>query len=429
MKEIIYFQAGNFANYIGSHFWNTQEGYFTYGDEAEDPTVNHDISFREGLTAGGHTTFSPRLLIVDRKSNLGSSSDLYGEAEGTDELELLSQWNGNVAEYRQEPISKSDYHAKLDAEEEALNEKDRDEEDPIQADDSKIRFWSDYNRVYFHPRTIHSLPDLSDWENVEGDWALGRDTFYKFNEDTDFMEESFRPFVEECDSLQGIQVTDDTANFGSFTHTFLTRFRDEFVKLPCLLKEGSDDLSSLSNRLNWRGNTSFSHLSGTFPLSSPFTPEADLEKRIYDLTAVSQDSTSKLDPTSTFARMDVSRGFLKADITVYDERTIPFRPLLYSVHAPVIPIPSSYPAYFKSRRPSAATAFSSVVTSSRTAPLFASYASLAEDCMHRHTDVIDKMGLEKDDIRQLKEDLWALEDGYKDDEQFEDTDIGEEAEM
>lgn len=49
--------------------------------------------------------------------------------------------------------------------------------------------------------------------------------------------------------------------------------------------------------------------------------------------------------------------------------------------------------------------------------------------MHRHTDVIDKMGLEKDDIRQLKEDLWALEDGYKDDEQFEDTDIGEEAEM
>ncbi|PSR73009.1 hypothetical protein PHLCEN_2v11113 [Hermanssonia centrifuga] len=135
------------------------------------------------------------------------------------------------------------------------------------------------------------------------------------------------------------------------------------------------------------------------------------------------------DPKSTFARMDVSRGFLKADITVYDERTIPFRPLLYSVHAPVIPIPSSYPAYFKSRRPSAATAFSSVVTSSRTAPLFASYASLAEDCMHRHTDVIDKMGLEKDDIRQLKEDLWALEDGYKDDEQFEDTDIGEEAEM
>ncbi|PSR73010.1 hypothetical protein PHLCEN_2v11114 [Hermanssonia centrifuga] len=153
MKEIIYFQAGNFANYIGSHFWNTQEGYFTYGDEAEDPTVNHDISFREGLTAG-------------------------------------------------EPISKSDYHAKLDAEEEALNEKDRDAEDPIQADDSKIRFWSDYNRVYFHPRTIHSLPDLSDWENAEGDWALGRDTFHKFNEDTDFMEESFRPFVEECDSLQ-----------------------------------------------------------------------------------------------------------------------------------------------------------------------------------------------------------------------------------
>lgn len=48
MREILYIQAGSFANYTGTHFWNTQEEYFTYDDETE-PLVNHDISFREGI--------------------------------------------------------------------------------------------------------------------------------------------------------------------------------------------------------------------------------------------------------------------------------------------------------------------------------------------------------------------------------------------
>ena len=50
MKEIIYIQTGNLSNHIGTHFWNTQESYFSYGEDAEDPLVNHDISFREGLS-------------------------------------------------------------------------------------------------------------------------------------------------------------------------------------------------------------------------------------------------------------------------------------------------------------------------------------------------------------------------------------------
>lgn len=50
MKEILYIQAGPSANHVGTHFWNTQESYFTYGED-EDPTVFHDRSFREGVTS------------------------------------------------------------------------------------------------------------------------------------------------------------------------------------------------------------------------------------------------------------------------------------------------------------------------------------------------------------------------------------------
>jgi hypothetical protein len=53
MKEILYIQAGSLANYVGTHFWNTQESYFTYGSEEDGEggsLVSTDISFREGAT-------------------------------------------------------------------------------------------------------------------------------------------------------------------------------------------------------------------------------------------------------------------------------------------------------------------------------------------------------------------------------------------
>ena len=55
MKEVLYIQAGTLPNFAGTHFWNTQESYFQYdgeadADEADEQEINHDISFREGLS-------------------------------------------------------------------------------------------------------------------------------------------------------------------------------------------------------------------------------------------------------------------------------------------------------------------------------------------------------------------------------------------
>ena len=49
MREIIYIQAGSLSNHIGTHFWNAQQSYFTYSED-EEAVINHDISFREGLS-------------------------------------------------------------------------------------------------------------------------------------------------------------------------------------------------------------------------------------------------------------------------------------------------------------------------------------------------------------------------------------------
>ena len=55
MREILYIQAGPLANYTGTHFWNTQESYFTYGEDGDElqaePLVDNGISFRETVVS------------------------------------------------------------------------------------------------------------------------------------------------------------------------------------------------------------------------------------------------------------------------------------------------------------------------------------------------------------------------------------------
>ncbi|KDQ54693.1 hypothetical protein JAAARDRAFT_182189 [Jaapia argillacea MUCL 33604] len=224
MREILYIQAGNLANYIGAHFWNTQEEYFTYGQD-DEPWVYHDVSFREGISPKGEPTYCPRLLLFDRKANFGAlSSGLYGEDdEGSTEASL---WNGGIVEYRQTRIQKTRLQERVD-------EDDYDGH-PDKSQEENVRYWSDYNRVEYLPRSIQKLPDNAEWAQKEGDWNDGKETFSLYDQDMELMEDSFRLFAEECDELQGIQLMNNTETFGSFTDSFLLSYRDEFAKLPCL---------------------------------------------------------------------------------------------------------------------------------------------------------------------------------------------------
>jgi len=71
MHEIVTIQLGQQANYVGSHFWNAQESYFTYGEQEESP-VDHDVHFRSGVGADGTDTYLPRVVIYDFKSSFGT---------------------------------------------------------------------------------------------------------------------------------------------------------------------------------------------------------------------------------------------------------------------------------------------------------------------------------------------------------------------
>lgn len=91
--------------------------------------------------------------------------------------------DGSVAEYKQDPVDKSRYQEQL--EEELLFTSPGDPEptqpDPFVVDESTVRYWSDYNRVDYHPRSIQKLPDLPDWGLGTEDWVTGKETFEKCN--------------------------------------------------------------------------------------------------------------------------------------------------------------------------------------------------------------------------------------------------------
>lgn len=93
MREIVTLQLGNLSNYVATHFWNTQESYFTYAED-EKSLVDHNIHWRPGIGEDGSDTFLPRALVYDLKGAFGplrKVNPMYDVAPGQDAA-LASLW-------------------------------------------------------------------------------------------------------------------------------------------------------------------------------------------------------------------------------------------------------------------------------------------------------------------------------------------------
>ncbi len=93
MREIVTLQLGQLSNYVATHFWNTQESYFTYSDN-EKPLVDHNVHWRTGYGADGSETFLPRTVIYDLTGGFGSLRKINAlyEAEADVDATASSLW-------------------------------------------------------------------------------------------------------------------------------------------------------------------------------------------------------------------------------------------------------------------------------------------------------------------------------------------------
>ena len=96
-----------------------------------------------------------------------------------------------------------------------------------------VRYWSDFNRVSYHPR---SIVQLNDWEMGSSlmpfeRWESGEELFKGLDAEVDLLDRDVRTWAEECDCLQGVQIftsVDDA--WGGFAAGYLERLRDEYGK-------------------------------------------------------------------------------------------------------------------------------------------------------------------------------------------------------
>ena len=124
---------------------------------------------------------------------------------------------------RQPVIPQSDYLKSLD---EGLA--------PPPLTTSSVKYWSDFNRVYFHPKSIVQLNEyelnssLMPFEN----WDAGEELFKSLDKEHDLLDRDLRPFAEEADQMQAIQImagVDDA--WGGFATRYMDRLRDEYGKI------------------------------------------------------------------------------------------------------------------------------------------------------------------------------------------------------
>jgi len=231
--SVITVQCGNYANYVGAHFWNIQESEFEYGDSVSTNqkynTTNHDILYREGVTLNNQTTYTPRLVALDLKGSLGTLpeiGDLYG-GPGYPKSSGLN-WVGGVEIVKNEPVKKNKFLQQLDREAQIDTddgEKDRDtamewedqakiEKQETQTYDmeDQVNYWSDYLYSRFHPKSILMVESFQQNNATHpfDTYGLGRSIWNDSLQDFgDQVEDRIRFFAEECDRVQGFHLLAD----------------------------------------------------------------------------------------------------------------------------------------------------------------------------------------------------------------------------
>lgn len=146
--------------------------------------------------------------------------------EAEDERSILDQtgvWPTKPIVERAEPIPLSTYQEHLDA---GLASP------TLSA--LTVRYWSDYSRVFYHPKSIIQLSefDVNDTLMPFEKWEVGLELFEKLEREADLVDRDLRPFIEECDNIQGLQIftgVDDA--WGGWASAWLERLRDDYGKL------------------------------------------------------------------------------------------------------------------------------------------------------------------------------------------------------
>ncbi|KAL1523390.1 hypothetical protein AB1Y20_018333 [Prymnesium parvum] len=287
-REIITFQLGPFANYVGTHFWNVQEEA-----AAQDPESNEDapdeperqaaerrVLYQPRADDHGHYA-SPRLIACDFERHFGSlgTSGRYGSRYAGAEAAPIDplSWGGDVTQVVHEAREVHRFtqmmsapvlaawdtppnEAEAEGGEEEGEGEERAERRPEEGDekeaqgggegeeevkqasfnfDESVKAWSDFLQARLHPSAIAPLkPHVHGFSTLarfpDGACVVEREDDLAASGNPELFDRCRRS-LEVCDSLQGFHLlVDADSGFGGMGAALLTRIRDDYSRAPCL---------------------------------------------------------------------------------------------------------------------------------------------------------------------------------------------------
>ncbi|KTW26331.1 hypothetical protein T552_02816 [Pneumocystis carinii B80] len=222
MRENIVLQFGKYSNYLGTHFWNAQDTYFK--ENVDELLIDHHIFYRLNGTSRKKEIYTPRVLIYDLRNGFGNINK-YNESYQLNSEDIEGRKNGLVTEIyesKKHPIHPFQFSFMDPKSEEILSSE-------------TITSWSDYNMVKYDSRSLHQLLQYDVYDesfNPFYTFDQGKELFCDISKENDIFESHFRPFLEECDNIQGITVlTEINSGWGGFSSSFLDSIKDEIPKL------------------------------------------------------------------------------------------------------------------------------------------------------------------------------------------------------
>lgn len=204
---IVTLQAGNFANFCGSHFWNFEdEVYGVYQDECP---IDPEICYHE-LPSG---KWSPRLTIVDKTGASGRIGCEEDEEVPDDPLLVVC---------RQDPIAVHPFQEAV-ATQEAI--------EPAEEFRQNIRYWSDFLKVDVK-HNVHELVGVH--HRLPFTYFIGRSETHQ--DEREAIENRLRRQIEQSDRLEALHaLVDSTDGFASIADDLLQWMREENPKCGILV--------------------------------------------------------------------------------------------------------------------------------------------------------------------------------------------------
>lgn len=220
---IITLQVGHYSNFIGTHWWNIQHSSRRSQPDHEGKSqIEHGLFFREESELGrGRQILTPRLLCIDlrgslkclkedgsfkkdtsqhNKEKISLQSNLNND-DGDDEMHV----DDNVAPcdlsiHKTETIKRLGFVS----EEQTVHENVQDS-NYFNLNDV-VEVWSDFLGNDYHQKSVLLLDHY--WHNSNSFSSFGQG--FAINESQTFWdswEDKMHFFAEECDRLQGFQVS------------------------------------------------------------------------------------------------------------------------------------------------------------------------------------------------------------------------------